>query len=222
MASSRWRPFRSFRSGHRSHRRRIGGSDALRRAVLGQIRAAHDGAEVAEQMLAGLSTEKARAEIDEVERRGDEERAALVNGLAKTLVTPLDREYLFRLSRSIDYVLDTLQDFIREADLYRIENRETYRPLVSGTATALTLLEVAVDTLWTDPADVPARALATRKAARKVSRAYRQEFARTIVDAPDSLDGLKHRELIKRLDWVGIRISDAADALTDGALKRGY
>lgn len=217
MARSRWRPF-----AHRSRRRRVAGSEALRRAILGQIRAAHQGAEVAERMLAGLPTEEARAEISEVENHGDKERALLVEGLASTLVTPMDREDLFRLSRSIDDVLDTLQDFVREADLYRIENREKYRPLVASTATALTLLEIAVDSLWTDPADVPVRALATRKAARKVSRAYRQEFAQTVVNASDSRDGLKHRELIKRLDWVGIRISDAADALTDGALKRGY
>src|SRR5699024_8779550 len=122
----------------------------------------------------------------------------------------------------IDNVLDTLQDFVREADLYRIENRQTYRPLVTSAVTALTLLEEAVDTLWVDPVDVPRRALAARKAARAVSRQYRNEFARTVVDASRAVDSLKHRELIKRLDWVGIRISEAADALTDGALKRGY
>lgn len=203
-------------------RRRVGGSDALRRSMLGQIRAAHDGAEIAQRMLDGLPTDQARKEIGAVEKEGDEERAALVTGLAATLVTPLDREDLFRLSRAIDNVLDTLQDFVRESDLYRIENRETYRPLIASTITALTLLEEAVDTLWINPADVPRRALAVRKAARAVSRQYRNEFARTVVDASDSLDSLKHRELIKRLDWVGIRISEAADALTDGALKRGY
>lgn len=219
---ARWR-LRTRNSGRaRPRRRRNGGSDALRRAILGQIRAAHDGAGIAAQMVDGMSTATARQEIATIEKRGDSERATLVTGLASTLVTPLDREDLFRLSRSIDNVLDTLQDFVREADLYRIENRDTYRPLVTSSVTALTLLEDAVDTLWTNPVEVPKRALTVRKAARAVSRAYREEFARTVVNASNSLDSLKHRELIKRLDWVGIRISEAADALTDGALKRGY
>lgn len=223
MTRTRWRTRTPGANTRRTlRRRRVGGSDALRRAMLGQIRAAHEGADIARQMLEGTPTETARKEIAEVERGGDEERAALVTGLASTLVTPLDREDLFRVSRAIDEVLDTLQDFVREADLYRIENRDTYRPLVSKAATALELLEEAVDTLWTDPRDVPTRSLAVRKAARAVSRQYRTEFARTVVDASDSLDTLKHRELIKRLDWVGIRIREAADALTDGALKRGY
>src|SRR5699024_6766137 len=220
---ARWRlRTRDSARARRPRRRRNGGSHVLRRAILGQIRAAHDGAGIAAQMVDGMSTATARHEIATIEKRGDSERATLVTGLASTLVTPLDREDLFRLSRSIDNVLDTLQDFVREADLYRIENRETYRPLITHTATALTLLEEAVDTLWTNPADVPHRALAVRKAAREVSRAYRKEFAQTIADAADASNGLKHRELIKRLDWVGIRISDAADALVDGALKRGY
>src|SRR5699024_7096748 len=54
-------------------RRRVGGSEVLRRAIIGQIRAAHDGAEVAERMLAGMPTGRAREEISEVERRGDEQ-----------------------------------------------------------------------------------------------------------------------------------------------------
>ncbi|MGC0273324.1 DUF47 domain-containing protein [Pseudactinotalea sp. Z1739] len=223
MTRTRWRARTAGASTRRkSRRRRVGGSDALRRAMLGQIRAAHDGADIARRMLEGLSTETARKEVAEVERGGDAERAALVTGLASTLVTPLDREDLFRVSRAIDEVLDTLQDFVREADLYRIDNREAFRPMVSKAADALDLLEEAVDTLWTNPSDVPNRSLAVRKAARAVSRQYRTEFASTVVDAPDSLDTLKHRELIKRLDWVGVRIREAADALTDGALKRGY
>lgn len=212
----------SRRPAIRRRRRRAGGSGVLREALIGQIRAAHDGAEVAARMVDGASTASAREDIAAVEKRGDDRRADLVRGLGSTLVTPLDREDLFRLSRSIDNVLDTLQDFVREADLYRIENRQTYRPLVASSITALTLLEEAVATLWTKPVDVPMRSLVVRKAARAVSRAYREEFARTVVDGGGSLDTLKHRELIKRLDWVGIRISEAADALTDGALKRGY
>ena len=54
-----------------------------------------------------------------------------------------------------------------------------------------------------------------------MNRVYQNEFAR-IVGGELSPRTLKHRELVKRLDWVGVRISEAADVLADGALKRGY
>src|SRR5699024_11684626 len=102
---ARWR-LRTRNSGRaRPRRRRNGGSHVLRRAILEQIRAAHDGAGIAAQMVDGMSTATARHEIATIEKRGDSERATLVTGLASTLVTPLDREDLFRLSRSIDNVL---------------------------------------------------------------------------------------------------------------------
>ena len=45
--------------------------------------------------------------------------ASSSTSLAGVLVTPVDREDLFRLSRSIDDVLDNLRDFVREWDLYK-------------------------------------------------------------------------------------------------------
>ncbi|WP_170163235.1 DUF47 domain-containing protein [Bogoriella caseilytica] len=195
------------------------GTAALRVAVLGQVRATIEGAAVARRMIEGESPAVARREIGEVERRGDRRRSDLVSGLSTTLVTPLDREDLFRISRSIDDALDTLQDFVREADLYGFEDRKRYLPLLVAADEALVQLETAVATLWIKPAEVPMRSIEVKKAARRVTRAYREEFARTVVAGTGSL---KHRELIKRLDWVGIRISEAADALSDGALKRGY
>lgn len=187
--------------------------------MAGQVRAAIEGAGIAKSMIEGMSPALARQQIAEVERAGDSRRSELVVGLSRTLITPLDREDLFRLSRSIDDALDTLRDFVREADLYGLDDRRRYLLLVEATIDALSHLEQAVATLWTAPAEVPERALAAKKAARQVTRAYREEFARTVMAGTGTL---KHRELIKRLDWVGIRISEAADVLTDGALKRGY
>ena len=62
----------------------------------------------------------ARLQIAEIEHRGDTMRAELVTRLAGVLVAPIDREDLFRLSRSIDDVLDNLRDFVHEWDLYGV------------------------------------------------------------------------------------------------------
>ena len=64
---------------------------------------------------------EAHERMAEIEHGGDVLRGELVTKLAGVLVSPIDREDLFRLSRSIDDVLDNLRDFVREWDLYQIE-----------------------------------------------------------------------------------------------------
>lgn len=210
-------PWRRLRSSWRAR-----GDSGLSSALQGQVRAARDGAAVARDMVhKKVSPAQARSDIAEIEHRGDERRAELVDRLAHTLVAPLDREDLFRLSRSIDDILDTLRDFVREADLYQIEKRKAYRPFTDGVVAAVEALEEAVDALWVKPQRVPLKALEAKKAARLISREYQEQFAK-IIDGSISPQALKHRELIKRLDLVGVRISETADVLTDGALKRGY
>jgi hypothetical protein len=66
-----------------------------------------------------ISTEDAYRSMREVEHDGDQARAGLVAALGRVLTTPIDTEDMFRLSRSIDDVLDNLRDFVREVDLYQ-------------------------------------------------------------------------------------------------------
>ncbi|AYY12497.1 DUF47 family protein [Actinobacteria bacterium YIM 96077] len=210
-------PWRRLKKSWRKRR-----DSGLSRALKGQIGAARDGAALARAMVMKTVTPaEARTQIAEIEHRGDEMRGELVDRLSRTLVAPLDREDLFRLSRSVDDILDTIRDFVREADLYQIEKRKTYRPFVDGVVAAVESLGEAVDALWSKPQRVPHTALEAKKAARMISREYQSEIAK-IVDGAVSSQSLKHRELISRLDMVGIRINEAADVLTDGALKRGY
>jgi hypothetical protein len=75
----------------------------------------------------------AHEQIAEIEHRGDLLRAELVTRLAGVLVAPIDREDLFRLSRSIDDVLDNLRDFVREWDLYEIESADGFLGLLDAT-----------------------------------------------------------------------------------------
>ena len=69
--------------------------------------------EVVRSMLRGqLDAEIAVKDVGDLEHRGDELRSHLVTVLTHALVTPIDREDIYRLSRSIDDVLDGLRDFV--------------------------------------------------------------------------------------------------------------
>lgn len=135
------------------------------------------------------------------------------------LTTPIDAEDMFRLSRSIDDVLDNLRDFVREVDLYQPQGLNFALPLSLTLVEGLACLRPAVQRLSGPRGKVRQATLATRKAAGQVRRLYQQQVAELLTEPLDN-EVLKRRELLRRLDVVGLRLGEAADALADGALKR--
>ena len=198
---------------------------SLSEPLIEQVRDAKRGALLARDMVTKkVPPDQARQLIVGIEHHGDEMRAELIAQLSRTLVAPLDREDLFRLSRALDDILDTIRDFLRESDLYQIESRKTYLPFVETAIEGIDALDAAVQSLWTSPRRVPLKALEAKKAAGTISRRYQKEMAGIVdnLDDASSTYSFKHRELVSRLDLLGSRINEAADVLTDGALKRGY
>jgi len=163
---------------------------------------------------------EAHAKIADIEHRGDLLRAKFVGKLTHVLVAPVDREDLFRLSRSIDDVLDNLRDFVREWDLFDVSTKDPFVGLLDATAAALEELRTAVRTIGRDPKKLTSRtALATKKSANEIRRQYDEELAK-LFQRKLSMKVLKIRELLRRLDVVGLRLNEAADVLADAAVKR--
>ena len=99
--------------------------------IAGQIEATLEGASLVHQLVTSGDTSfiaRSRELMREIEHEGDNQRALLVAELSRALITPIDREDLFRLSRAIDDVLDNLRDFFREWDLYGVERRALLVP----------------------------------------------------------------------------------------------
>ncbi|MEU4725934.1 DUF47 family protein [Nonomuraea dietziae] len=186
-----------------------------------QIAAARAGAELAGEVVGGLDRSLARTRMAEVEHQGDAARAELVALLRRVLVTPIDREDLFRLSRSIDDVLDQLRDYVREADIFGPADLGFAAEPLQALAEGLNELERAVQHMIDDPGAVAAAALATRKARTRM-RQLRQSRLGELFTLPLDMDTLRRRELLSRLDAVGQRLGEAADALADAMLKRSH
>lgn len=155
----------------------------------------------------------------EVEHQGDSSRSQLVAALARILATPIDAEDLFRLSRSIDDVLDNLRDFVREVDLYRVDDLDFALPIGQAVAEGIESLRAALRQLDNPRGRTGEATVSTRKAASRVRRIYEQQLAE-LLNRELTNETLKRRELLRRLDVVGLRLGEAADALADGALKR--
>ncbi len=153
----------------------------------------------------GTPTE-AHAKIADIEHRGDLLRAKFVGKLTHVLVAPIDREDLFRLSRSIDDVLDNLRDFVREWDLFDVSTEDPFAGLLDATARALEELRTAVRTIGRDPKKLTSRtALAAKKSANEIRRPDDEELAK-LFRRKLIMKVLKIRELLPRLDsWACVK-----------------
>ncbi|GAA2215809.1 hypothetical protein GCM10009850_112770 [Nonomuraea monospora] len=199
---------------------------ALTQALLNQLQATKQGVWLALAMTGGeVDRARAHERMRSIEHLGDTERARVVAQLEHALITPIDREDLFRLSRAIDDVLDALRDFVRESCLYRVPEQTQFVPLLDQLLVGVEALEGAVRALAALralAARAPAvahDALEAKKAGGAVRRMYQYEIAR-IFSGELSAEAMKERELVRRLEIAGMAIANAADAAADGAMKR--
>ncbi|HZR13642.1 MAG TPA: DUF47 family protein [Acidimicrobiia bacterium] len=159
------------------------------------------------------------ADVERLETVGDDRRAELIRELSKSLTTPIDREDLFRLSRSVDDVLDNLHDFAREMDLYEPANRAGFDAVLEAVAKGMDGLHEAIARFSASPQEVLYASRAAKDGASLVRTRYEDAMAR-VLHAELTTDTMRERELLRRLDVVGLRLGEAADALADGTLKR--
>jgi hypothetical protein len=188
--------------------------------LLCQIDEARSGAELAMSVASGvLPSARGRAQMGEIEHAGDGYRGELVVELSAALTTPIDREDLFRLSRSVDDVLDNLRDYVRETDLFAVPAAPDSVPALAAVEEGLAQLRLAVAALPSGPRGVAELALAARKSSGRVRAFYQFALADLLV-GPVGAETLKRRELLRRVDVIGLRLGECADALADAMLKR--
>jgi hypothetical protein len=164
--------------------------------------------------------DEVREEIHRLEDEGDEQRTTMLTEMGRALITPIDREDLFRLSHSLDDVLDNLRDFTVELEHYGAEPSERFTAPLDAIAQGLQQMEHAIAQLSEGAEEVTAAARAA-KHANDARSAYHDSMADLLHEEQVTMRTLRQRELLRRLDIAGLRLGEAADALTSGALKRG-
>lgn len=195
--------------------------DRILALIARQAVTAANGGRLAESMAAGdVSPADAREEMTRIEHIGDAQRADLVVELGRTLTTPIDREDLFRLSRSIDDVLDNLRDFVRESDLYGMKTQPGVVPLLTAIVEGLEELSETIVSLTSTNRNVSRDAQQAKRHGNRVRQLYQLQLAEVFDTTEVSVTMFKRRELLRRIDVVALRMGEAADALQDGILKR--
>ncbi len=93
----------------------------------------------------GMAAEDVRAEIQDIEHRGDRVVQEMEAALAKTVMTPMDREDLQRLASQLDDVIDLTNVVVRECVLFGVTRPTApMSELIDTFAEATRVLAIAV------------------------------------------------------------------------------
>lgn len=186
-----------------------------------QMEAAHEGA----LALAEAGTASQRSEhLNEVEHKGDSVVHQMEEALAKTYVTPIDREDLHRLSRELDDILDLTNGAARAAELLgQEEPTPPMRALADVLVKCTAVLSEAVPLLRQHKYDVIVkRSREVKELEKEADRIYREAVRALFHD-----DGVEAKRVIREktiLDDVEAAI-DACDrlasTLSNLAVKNG-
>jgi predicted phosphate transport protein (TIGR00153 family) len=181
-----------------------------------------NGAQLLEAMLAPDHPVWNKAdEIKEVEHKCDFLTHAIIQRLNRTFVTPLDREDIHELARSLDDVMDAIDASASLIRLYRLETvRFGTRELAQIITASTEQIRPALDALEQHKG-LLAHAVEINRLENEADRVHQQAVSRLFEDERDPLIVIKWKETLDFLEAATDRCEDVANVLEGVMVKHG-
>lgn len=180
-----------------------------------------EGLEMLERFFKSHDPNDARR-VEQIEKEADELRRILIDDLNRAFVTPIDREDLFALSRTIDDVLDYAYSTVDEMQLFELESTDLMRKMVAILREAGEELHLGVRHLRERPQVALQHATRAKKLENRAEGLYREALAE-LFQQPKTLDDvmlmLKRREVYRHLSNAADRGDEAANIISDIVVK---
>ncbi len=178
------------------------------------------GAGLLEQMLAPDQPLWDKAdEIKEVEHRCDFLTHEVIQRLHKTFVTPLDREDIHALARSLDDVIDAIDDSAGVIRLYQIAQvRSDARDLGRIIKASTEQVVVAMKALGKKQG-ISAAAVEINRLENEADRAHQIALRRLFEEERDAIQIIKWKEILDFLEAATDRCEDVANVLEGVVVK---
>ncbi len=160
--------------------------------------------------------------VGAIEKEADELRRILIDDLNRTFVTPIDREDLFALSRTIDDVLDYGYSTLDEMVTLGVKPNLYLERMVAILREAADELYLGVIQLKDHPqvaSDHAMRAKALENRTESVYRAAVADLFKEPKTVEDIVEILKMREIYRHLSNAADRGDEAANILGDIVVK---
>ncbi len=180
------------------------------------------GARLLEEMMAPPKPVWGKAdEIKEVEHKCDFLTHGIIQRLNRTFVTPLDREDIHALARSLDDVMDAIDASATLVRLYRLETvRFGVRELAENITSCTKEVWLALDAL-AQHKGVTTHAVEINRLENEADRTHQEAVARLFDDEKDALVVMKWKETLDLLEAATDRCEDVANVLEGVVVKYG-
>ncbi len=180
------------------------------------------GARLLEEMLAPPKPIWGKAdEIKEVEHKCDFLTHGIIQRLNRTFVTPLDREDIHALARSLDDVMDAIDAAATLVRLYRLDSvRFGVRELAENITSCTKEVRLALDALEKHRG-VTTHAVEINRLENEADRTHQEAVARLFEDEKDALVVMKWKETLDLLEAATDRCEDVANVLEGVVVKYG-
>jgi uncharacterized protein len=182
----------------------------------------HRGAELLEQMLAPERPAWGKAEeIKEVEHKCDFITHEIIQRLNRTFVTPLDREDIHALARSLDDVMDAIDASAALIKLYRLDTvRFGARELAQIITASTRQVRLALDAMAKQKG-VITHSVEINRLENEADRTHQEAVSRLFDDERDPLTVMKWKETLDFLEDATDRCEDVANVLEGVVVKHG-
>ena len=141
-----------------------------------------------------------------------------IEELIRSFMTPIDREDIYDLSRSLDDILDYAHTTVQELLLYAIPFEPAIREMASALMQGVDALAEAVAGLTKPGPDVHAAIVRAKKMENRMEELYRESNAQLFL-SQDVHHIFKMREVYRHLSNAADRLDRAADMVGSILIK---
>jgi uncharacterized protein len=161
-------------------------------------------------------------EIKEVEHKCDFLTHAIIQRLNRTFVTPLDREDIHELARSLDDVMDAIDAAASRIRLYRLDRvRFGARELAAIITSSAEQVSAAMHTLEQKKSVVVDSAIEINRLENEADRRHQEAVKRLFDEEHDPIVVMKWKEALDFLEEATDRCEDVANVLEGVVVKYG-
>ncbi len=169
-----------------------------------------------EYMVTGDSEKGQR--VIAIEKEADELRRVLINYLNNSLVTPIDREDIFRLSGEIDDIADYTRTTVEEMNIYELKPNETLKEMVKVLLEATQYLCDAIKQLKDNKTDAAGNTVKAKKLENELETLYRVRL-KELVQHEDFCFVFRMREVYRHISNLADRVDTAANTIAHIVVK---
>ena len=180
------------------------------------------GARLLEEMLAADHPVWDKAdEIKEVGHKCDFLTHEIIQRLNRTFVTPIDREDIFALARSLDDVMDAIDASASRIRLYRLDSmRFGARELARVVSSSAVEIRRALSALG-DGKSLAVHSVEINRLENEADRIHQQAIGRLFDEETNPIAVLKWKETLDFLEDATDRCEDVANVIEGVAVKHG-